>query len=147
MTRRPVHVPSDGPLRAATGAYVVHSGIDKLRNLDERAKGVHGLAAGAYPFLASVDPATFTKVLGACEVGLGVALLTPIVPSTVAGVALAGFAGALCTMYLRTPEMHEPHSPWPTEQGIAVSKDVWMLGIGAALALSGTLRRRVAVAA
>jgi hypothetical protein len=38
-------------------------------------------------------------------------------------------------MYLRTPAMHEAGSVWPTPAGIAVSKDVWMLAIGASLLL------------
>jgi hypothetical protein len=29
--------------------------------------------------------------------------------------------------------MRQPGSIWPTQQGIAVSKDIWMLGIGLGL--------------
>jgi uncharacterized membrane protein YkgB len=36
-------------------------------------------------------------------------------------------------MYLRTPALHKPGSVWPTQAGTAVSKDVWMLGIGLGL--------------
>jgi hypothetical protein len=36
-------------------------------------------------------------------------------------------------MYLRTPTLHEPGSIWPTQAGIGVSKDVWMLGVGVGL--------------
>ena len=36
-------------------------------------------------------------------------------------------------MYLRTPALHEEGSVWPTRAGIAISKDVWMLGIGVGL--------------
>ena len=52
---------------------------------------------------------------------------------SLAGATLSAFAGALTTMYLRTPAMHKPQSVWPTPAGIAVSKDVWMLGIGLGL--------------
>jgi hypothetical protein len=38
-------------------------------------------------------------------------------------------------MYLRTPAMHRPGSVWPTPAGIAVSKDVFMLGIRVGLLL------------
>jgi hypothetical protein len=41
--------------------------------------------------------------------------------------------------------MHKPGSIWPTQQGTAVSKDVWMLGIGLGLVIDGLvdgLRRR-----
>jgi hypothetical protein len=56
-----------------------------------------------------------------------------VVPGALAGVALTGFSGSLLTMYLRTPAMHKPGSVWPTQAGIGVSKDVWMLGIGLGL--------------
>jgi hypothetical protein len=35
--------------------------------------------------------------------------------------------------------MHQPASVWPTPKGIAVSKDVWMLGIGAGLVLDSVM--------
>jgi len=64
---------------------------------------------------------------------VGTVLLLPFVPARVAGLALTAFSGGLVTMYLRTPAMHEPGSVWPTPQGMPVSKDVWMLGIGLSL--------------
>jgi hypothetical protein len=68
---------------------------------------------------------------------VGAALLAPFVPPVVAGAALTGFSGALVTMYLRTDSLHQPGSIWPTPQGIGVSKDVWMLGIGLSLLADG----------
>jgi uncharacterized membrane protein YkgB len=91
------------------------------------------MAAGAYPFLQRVSPTTFLKSLAIAEMGLGVALLTPFVPNRFAGASLTAFSGALLTMYLRTPSLHEPGSVWPTPAGIGVSKDVWMLGVGVGL--------------
>ena len=65
--------------------------------------------------------------------GIGAALLMPFVPNRLAGASLTAFAGALIALYLRTPALHRPGSVWPTPAGIAVSKDVWMLGIGVGL--------------
>jgi uncharacterized membrane protein YkgB len=62
------------------------------------------------------------------------------VSNRLAGGALTGFAGALVTMYLRTPALHKPGSVWPTPAGIGVSKDVWMLGIGLGLLADRTPR-------
>jgi hypothetical protein len=45
-------------------------------------------------------------------------------------------------MYLRTDGLHKPGSIWPTAQWTAVSKDVWMLGIGLGLLADGLQRRR-----
>jgi uncharacterized membrane protein YphA (DoxX/SURF4 family) len=123
----------DVPSRMSTGAYILHSGWQKWRGSEEQAQGVHGMAAGAFPFLAEVPPRTFLKVLAAAEIGIGAALLAPVVPNRLAGAALTAFAGGLVTMYLRTSALHEPNSVWPTPAGIGVSKDVWMLGIGLGL--------------
>jgi uncharacterized membrane protein YphA (DoxX/SURF4 family) len=123
----------DLPTRLATGAFILHSGVEKWHGTEEQAHGVHGMAAGAFPLLAKVPPTTFLKALALAEIGVGATLLTPIVPRRLAGAALSAFAGALMTMYLRTPALHKPHSVWPTPAGIAVSKDVWMLAIGLGL--------------
>lgn len=126
------------PTRVATGSYILHSGLGKWHGSEDRAKGVHAAAAGAFPFLAKVPPATFLKALSIAEIATGAALLTPVVHNKIAGAALTAFAGGLVTMYLRTPAMHEPGSVWPTPAGMAVSKDIWMLGIGVSLLAEGS---------
>jgi hypothetical protein len=128
----------DVPTRVATGAYVLHAGLDKWKAGEDTAKGVHGMAAGAFPFLAKVPPTTFLKALSASEITLGAAPLTPFVPNRLAGLGLTAFSGSLLAMYLRTEALHEPGSVWPTQAGTAVSKDVWMLGIGAGLLAGGS---------
>jgi len=121
------------PTRLAAGAYILHSGLEKWRAPAERAAALHGAASGAYPFLRPIPAALFVKLLSAGEIGLGATLLTPVIRDRVAGAALSVFSGSLLTMYLRTPAMHRPGSVWPTAAGTAVSKDVWMLGIGLGL--------------
>jgi uncharacterized membrane protein YphA (DoxX/SURF4 family) len=127
----------DVPTRAATGAYILHSGLEKWHGTEERAKGVHGMATGAFPFLSKVPPPTFLKALAAAEIGTGAALLAPVVSNKIAGACLTAFAGSLVTLYMRTPGMHKPGSVWPTQAGTAVSKDIWMLGIGIGLLADG----------
>ena len=121
------------PQRLVTGAYILNSGVSKLSADDEAAKGMHGMASGAYPFLAKVQPNVFVKGLAAGEIAVGSALLLPIVPPAVAGAALVGFSAALLNTYWRTPGLHEPGDPRPTAQGVALAKDVWMFGIGTSL--------------
>jgi uncharacterized membrane protein YphA (DoxX/SURF4 family) len=123
----------DIPTRVATGAYILHSGWEKWHGTEEQARGVHGAAAGAFPFLDRVPPAAFLRALAVAEIGVGAVLLVPVVPNRVAGASLTAFAGGLLTMYLRTPALHKPGSVWPTPAGIGVSKDVWMLGVGVGL--------------
>jgi uncharacterized membrane protein YphA (DoxX/SURF4 family) len=129
------------PTRVATGAYILHSGLSKWNGSEEQAKGVHAMASGAYPFLAKVPPATFLKVLSASEIGIGAALLAPLIGNRLAGAALTALCGSLMGMYLRTPALHEEGSVWPTRAGTAMSKDVWMLGIGVGLLADGTSKR------
>ena len=128
--------------RIATGAYILNSGVQKRQVDEEAAKRLHTLASGTYPFLARMEPATFVRVLSAAEIGLGAALLTPFVPAALAGAALTTFSGGLLVMYLRTPGMRKPGSLAPTPTGLAISKDVWMLGIGLGLLTDAATRSR-----
>jgi uncharacterized membrane protein YphA (DoxX/SURF4 family) len=129
------------PERIATGAFILHSGLEKWNGPLEQAVGVHGMAAGAFPFLKSVPPERFLKLLAAGEIVTGALLLAPFVSNAVAGTALTGFSGSLLAMYARTPALRKPGSIWPSAGGIPVSKDVWMLGIGLGL-LADAVRQR-----
>lgn len=130
------------PARLTAGLFILNSGLGKRHADAEGAAGMHGMAAGAYPFLASVEPTRFARQLSTAEIALGAALLTPVVPTAVAGTALAGFSAGLLGMYLRLPGMHEEGSLKPTQQGTAIAKDVWLLGIGASFVLEALTRRR-----
>lgn len=123
------------PLRVAAGAFCLNSGLGKHEAEEPVAAGVHGMAAGTYPFLAGHDPQRFTRLLAKAEIALGAALLIPVVPSLAAGAALTAFAGGLVGLYLRTPGMREEGSLRPTQAGIGLAKDVWLLGIGLSLVL------------
>ncbi|MDT4904129.1 MAG: hypothetical protein QOF92_860 [Pseudonocardiales bacterium] len=127
------------PLRVVTGAFIISSGVSKLRADEDTAKQLHGLAGNTYGFLGKLDPKLFAKALGAGETALGTVVLLPVVSPVVAGAGLMGFSGALLNLYWNTPGMHEEGSPKPTQQGIAIAKDTWMFGIGAALVADGIL--------
>jgi hypothetical protein len=139
------------PTRLAAGGYILHTGLEKWNGSEEQAKGLHALASAAYPVLDKVPPATLLKALSIAEMSIGTALLLPVVGNKIAGTLLAGFGGGLVALYLRTPALRQPGSVWPNQSGIAVSKDVWVLGIGLGLladdATNGTGKRRSATAA
>jgi len=120
----------DLPGRITTGVYILHAGWLKWNADETRAAAVHDMAAAAFPVLKGLPPAKFVRLLAMGEIGTGAALLTPLVPTSVAGAALSAFSGSLLAMYARTPAMHLPGSIWPSRAGTAVSKDVWMFGIG-----------------
>ena len=105
------------PQRVATGAFILNSGIGKLRADEEAAAQLHGFAAGAYPFLARLKPADFVRLLAVSEITLGAALLLPVVPAAVAGAGLAAFSGGLLGLYARTPGMRKEGSPLPDPAG------------------------------
>jgi uncharacterized membrane protein YphA (DoxX/SURF4 family) len=125
--------PRNFPTRIATGAYILHAGLEKWNGDEQRATGVYGMASGAYPMFKHMPPTLFLRLLAVSEITVGTALLLPFVSNARAGAALTGFSGGLVGMYLRTPALHKPGSYWPTPSGIGVSKDIWMLGIGLGL--------------
>jgi uncharacterized membrane protein YphA (DoxX/SURF4 family) len=134
------------PTRIATGAFVLHSGLGKWKGGPEQAAGIHGMAAGAFPQLAGVPAPTFLKGLSVSEVAIGATLLAPFVSNRRAGLALTAFSGGLMALYARTPALREPGSIWPSQQGIGVAKDVWMLGIGLGLLLDPAAKEPKTVA-
>lgn len=127
------------PTRIVTGAFILNSGIGKLKGDDGTAKALHGMASEAYPALEKVPPSPFLKTLAVSEIALGSALLVPFAPAALTGLALAGFSGSLLGLYWRTPGMHEEGSIRPTQQGMPIAKDVWMLGIAASLIVDSAL--------
>lgn len=129
------------PVRLATGAFILNSGLSKRNAGKEATEHLHGFASGAYPQFQDMPPEQFVKMLSAGEIALGAALLTPFVPTGVAGAALAGFAGGLGGLYWRTPGLHEEGSVRPTQQGTPIAKDAWLLAIGTALVLDALTDR------
>ncbi|MDQ0691146.1 hypothetical protein [Arthrobacter sp. W4I7] len=126
------------PLRLATGAFILNAGYSK-RNLDEdTAAQMQGMGAKVYPQLTRMEPEAFGKLLSYAEITLGAILLAPFVPSRLAGLGLGIFSASLLTMYRRIPEMTLEDGIRPSQQGTALAKDVWMLGIAAALILDRT---------
>ena len=123
------------PPRVAAGAFILNSGIGKLRADEETAVQLQSFAAGAYPVLARLKSADFVRLLAAGEITLGAALLLPVVPAAVAGAGLVAFSGGLLGLYARTPGMRKEGSPFPTQQGIPLAKDAWMMGIGLGLVI------------
>jgi hypothetical protein len=123
------------PVRAATGAYILNSGLTKRDAPPEVAEQMHGFAASAYPQVSEVPPEKFTSTLSMAEMAVGAVLLAPIVPAGLAGLVLTGFSSGLLGLYLKTPGLTEEGSVRPTQQGVPIAKDVWMLGIGLALVI------------
>jgi hypothetical protein len=134
------------PVRLATGAIILDQGLLKLDADEDTAKWLHGQAAVAFPQVAEMEPKEFVQLLSTAEIALGAALLgIGFVPSGLAGLALGVFGGSLTRLYLKAPGTRREGTVAPSQQGITLAKDSWMLAIGTALvldALFGSSRKR-----
>lgn len=129
------------PLRVATGAFILNSGVNKLGADEGTAQFLHQGAKTAFPgMFDSMEPQSFAKLLSRAEIALGAALLAPMVPATVAGAGLTGFGVGLVRMYLRTPGMTQSDGIRPTADGTGLAKDVWLVGAGLTLLSQGVVR-------
>lgn len=129
-------------LRAIPGAFILNSGYGKL-NLDEQTAGqLQSMAANAFPAVKDLDAETFGKALAYSEFVVGGALVLPVIPSRVAGLALGAFAGGLLTMYFKTDEMTEEDGIRPSQAGTAVAKDSWIAAIALALILQSKGKKK-----
>jgi hypothetical protein len=126
------------PLRLAAGAFILNSGLSKRKADEAHAKGVHGMAAGAYPFVAKVDPRMFVKGLSLSETALGAMLLLPVLPAGLVGLGLTAFSAGLLGLYVRTPSLHDKYLR-PTQAGIGIAKDSWLAAIAVALVVDAAL--------
>ena len=124
---------ASGIMRGITGAFILNSGIGKLSLDEEGAKGLQQMAVTGIPALKELDGKTFGKFISSSEIGIGAALLLPFIPRKLTGLALCGFSAGMLSMYFRNPEMTQSDGIRPSEQGIPLAKDSWMLAIGAAL--------------
>ena len=131
------------PVRLATGAFILNSGLSKWQQGDEeRDKQIHAMATGTYPFFESMEPGQFTRLLAAGEIALGAGLLAvPVVGPGIAGLGLSGFSAALLGLYMKTPGMREPDSIRPSSTGLPIAKDSWILAIGAGLVMDAAGQR------
>jgi hypothetical protein len=129
------------PGRLATGAFILNSGLTKWSADEETANGLHAMAVGSYPFLNQVKPKDFARMLSIGEIALGSALLLPKVSTATASAGLTVFAAGLLGVYARTEGMRREDGVRPTQQGIPLAKDAWLLGIGLGLLIDSLTDR------
>jgi hypothetical protein len=131
------------PVRLATGAIILDQGLLKLKADEDTVKWLHGQAAQAFPQFADMEPKDFVQLLSASEIALGAALLgIGFIPSSLAGLGLSIFAGSLTRLYLTAPGTRREGTVAPSQQGVGLAKDSWMLAIGVALVLDSLFGSR-----
>ncbi|MGO2539942.1 hypothetical protein ACT3TS_16045 [Specibacter sp. AOP5-B1-6] len=124
---------SNTALRLVSGAFILNTGIGKLSLTEEQAAGLQSSAQRVIPQAAKLTPEQFGSGLSFSEIALGSLILTPFIPSRLAGMALGVFSAGVLATYLKAPGMTEPGSVRPTPAGTAMAKDVWLAGIAVAL--------------
>ncbi len=124
---------SNAILRGVTGAFVLNSGVSKLNMPVEAASGLQQFAATGVPAVTSMSPEAFGTFVSYSEIGIGGALLTPFVSKRVAGLGLGAFSAGLLAMYFRNPVMTKGDGIRPSNDGMSLSKDIFMAAMAAAL--------------
>lgn len=125
-------------LRSIPGAFILNSGLGKLKLDRDSAAGLQGKAATGVPAVQDLEPEKFGKAVAYGEIAVGATLLAPFVNDRVAGVVLGGFSAAMLSMYFRDDQMTESDGIRPSGDGIALAKDAWL----AAIALGLVTRRK-----
>jgi hypothetical protein len=127
----------------ATGAIILDQGLLKLGADEDTVKWLHGQAVQAFPQFADMEPRDFVQLLSTGEIALGAALLgIGFVLSSLAGLGLGLFGGSLTRLYLKSPGTRRKGSIAPSQQGVGLAKDSWMLAIGTALVLDAVFGSR-----
>ncbi|MDP8930693.1 MAG: hypothetical protein M3O70_19530 [Actinomycetota bacterium] len=134
---KPWHI----PLRVASGAFILQSGLSKRGMEGEAAEGLHEFAAAGHPEVKPVEPEIFAKGLSTTEIVLGSALLLPVVPSWLAAAGLTAFAAGLNRLYFKAPGLRQEGDIRPTEEGMGIAKDVWMTAMGVAMLIDAVSDR------
>lgn len=132
------------PARVTAGALLVSSGLSKLQGDKEGVGSVHAMASGTHPMLDEVPPESFAKGLGVAECALGGALLFPPIGDGLAGLSLSAFSSGLLALYWKTPGLRQEGGIRPNQEGMAIARDVWPLGIGLSLMAHSMGARRQA---
>ncbi|MGP9695607.1 hypothetical protein ACT3TZ_13445 [Brachybacterium sp. AOP25-B2-12] len=124
-------------LRAVPGAYILNSGLGKVKIPAAQAEFLRDAAAQGVPLLKELSPEQFGKFLAYGEIAVGSLLLAPFVPTRIAGLALSTLSAGFLAAYFRTDAFTKADGVRPSEAGTPVSKDLWLAAIGAALVIRG----------
>jgi hypothetical protein len=130
------------PQRIVFGAFFAHVALSH-KDLDENgAKGLRRFAAAGYPFLEQFSPTLFAKGMVTAEFIVAGSLLVPVVPPVIGATALTAFGSGLMGVYARAPGMRRDGSLRPTDIGMSVAKDSWMVAAGLSVLIDAALARR-----
>lgn len=120
-------------LRAIPGAFILNSGLGKLQTPPEASVGMQQYASTGISAVQEIPADKFGQALGVAETALGAALLTPFVSNRLAGAGLTAFGAGLLTLYFGNESNTEADGIRPSQEGIALAKDSWLVALGVGL--------------
>ncbi|WP_297187879.1 hypothetical protein [uncultured Corynebacterium sp.] len=123
--------------RVIPGAFILNAGIGKLGMDESSSAGLQNMAATGIPQMKEIPTDKFGDFIAYSEIGIGATLLAPFVPDRLAGMVLTPFAAGLLSMYFGNPENTEDDGIRPSQEGLPLAKDSFLLAIGLGLALKG----------
>lgn len=123
-------------LRLIPAAFIINSGAGKLGMDAEASAGLQQFAATGIPLLKKLPSEKFAKFIGSSELAVGGALLAPFVPNRLAGAALTAFGSGLLTLYFNNDGNTLDDGIRPSQDGLVLAKDSWLVAIGLGLLLS-----------
>lgn len=127
--------------RTVPGAFIANSGVGKLGMPAEASAGLQQYAATGVPLVKVLPADKFGTILGASEIALGAAMAIPAIPNRIAGVGLTAFSAGLLSLYFANPENTKADRIRPTDEGLGLAKDVFMLSLGVGLIAQGDAKQ------
>lgn len=100
--------------RLVSGAYILHSGMDKWSSSPQQATGIHAMASDAFPVVTSIEAAKFLRALSAAEITTGPGATHPVRPGR--------YCGCLADRLLRRPGSDVPAYPLAAQIGQHLAK-------------------------
>lgn len=128
--------------RVIPGAFIANSGAGKIGMPAEASAGLQQYAATGVPLVKALPADKFGTILGVSEVALGAALAIPAIPNRVAGVGLTAFSAGLLSLYFANPENTKADRIRPSDEGLSLSKDIFMLSLGVGLIAQGDEKKK-----
>lgn len=120
-------------LRAIPGLFILNSGVGKIGMPAEASAGTQEFAASGIPALKNLPADKFGSILGWSETAVGGAMLAPFVSNRMAGIGVTALGAGLLTLYFNNEGNTKEDGIRPTDDGISLAKDSWLVAIGLGL--------------
>lgn len=132
---------SSAALRLIPAAMIINSGIGKLSMDAQSSAGLQQFAATGIKEMEKLPSDKFGKFIGISELAVGGALAAPFIPNRLAGAALTVFGSGLMTLYFNNEGNTLEDGVRPSESGLPLAKDSWLVAIGLGLMLSDSNKK------